>query len=222
MCEERERLIGYVYDECDAAERREMERHLEGCPTCRREIAGLRGVRQDLLAWSVPEHESVWRPVPAPRVESSWHALPAWAMAAAAGVMLMVGAAGGAATYAFLPQGARQVAPSAASATASVSALESRIAALERVNANLAGQLQNVSTKEQPVDVNAIRARADELERRLRSVANQQDVLTEALMNNIAYATDIRTRQSAFEKRTNNFLQASLPLGEAPQGFGGR
>ena len=70
MCEERERLIGFVYDECDAAERRTIEEHLETCPTCRREIAGLRGVRQDLLAWSVPEHESVWRPVVPPHVES--------------------------------------------------------------------------------------------------------------------------------------------------------
>ena len=54
MCDERERLIGYVYDECEAAERRAVESHLEECVDCRQEIAALRSVRQDLLAWAVP------------------------------------------------------------------------------------------------------------------------------------------------------------------------
>ena len=49
MCDDRERLIGYVYDECDAGERRTIEAHLESCEACREEIAGLRGVRTDLL-----------------------------------------------------------------------------------------------------------------------------------------------------------------------------
>ena len=40
-------------------------------------------VRQDLLAWDVPLSEPVWRPIPAPRQESPWRAVPAWAMAAA-------------------------------------------------------------------------------------------------------------------------------------------
>ena len=62
MCDDRERLIGYVYDECDGRERREIEAHLETCHTCRREITGLREVRQDLLAWDVPDTPSVWRP----------------------------------------------------------------------------------------------------------------------------------------------------------------
>jgi putative zinc finger protein len=103
MCDERERLIGYVYDECDPAERRVIEEHLEDCGTCRAEIGGLRGVRQDLLAWDVPPHEAVWRPlVPAPVVP--WYRqVPAWAMAAAAGVMFLVGAAGGVVTHALVP-----------------------------------------------------------------------------------------------------------------------
>ena len=28
MCDDRERLIGYVYEECDPAERREIEAHV--------------------------------------------------------------------------------------------------------------------------------------------------------------------------------------------------
>ena len=93
MCDERERLIGFVYDDCDPAEQREIERHVDGCDTCRREIGALRNVRQDLLAWDVPSHEPIWRPlVPAPIV-SSWRQIPVWTLAAAASVMFAVGAA---------------------------------------------------------------------------------------------------------------------------------
>jgi hypothetical protein len=94
MCEDRERLIGYIYDECEAGERQQIEDHLSGCPSCREAVAGLRAVRQDLLAWDVPSHASIWRPVTEARV--SWRAVPAWAMAAAATLMLLSGAAGGA------------------------------------------------------------------------------------------------------------------------------
>jgi len=98
MCDERDRLIEFVYDECDAGERKLVETHLESCPECRREIAGLKRVRQDLLAWDVPSHEPVWRPLAQTAPPAWWQQVPAWAMAAAAGVMLIAGAAGGAVT----------------------------------------------------------------------------------------------------------------------------
>jgi hypothetical protein len=101
MCDDRERLIGYVYDECEAAERQRIEEHLAGCATCRREIASLRAVRQDLLAWDVPSQASIWRPVTPVRA-LSWRDVPAWAMAVAAGLVLMAGAAGGAAAQVLL------------------------------------------------------------------------------------------------------------------------
>jgi anti-sigma factor RsiW len=103
MCDERERLIGYVYDECDPSERRAIEDHLEDCGTCRAEIGGLRSVRQDLLAWDVPPHEAVWRPLAPAPVLPWYRQVPAWAMAAAAGVMFLVGAAGGVVTHALVP-----------------------------------------------------------------------------------------------------------------------
>jgi hypothetical protein len=103
MCDERERLIGYVYDDCDAAERRAIEEHLEDCGTCRAEISGLRSVRQDLLAWDVPPHEAIWRPLAPAPVMPWYRQVPAWAMAAAAGVMFLVGAAGGVVTHALVP-----------------------------------------------------------------------------------------------------------------------
>src|SRR5215217_6628029 len=95
MCDEREQLIDFVYDECDPRERQRVEVHLTECAECREEIGSLRQVRQDLLAWDVPEHGSVWRPFAPPRMRPSWRDIPAWAMAAAAGIIFLAGAAGG-------------------------------------------------------------------------------------------------------------------------------
>ncbi len=103
MCDDRERLIGYVYDECDEAERRAIESHLEECRECRAEIGGFRRVRQDLLAWDVPDHDSVWRPFAPARPVAWWQATPAWAMAAAALAVFAVGAGGGVVTHALVP-----------------------------------------------------------------------------------------------------------------------
>jgi anti-sigma factor RsiW len=95
MCEQREYLLDYLYEEASPASRREVERHLEGCEECRDEIRAFRNVREDLLAWSVPNPPSVWTPfAPAPVVP--WHRqVPAWALAAAASLMFVVGSAGG-------------------------------------------------------------------------------------------------------------------------------
>ena len=40
MCDQRERLLVTCTDEGDAAERAEVQRHLDQCPDCRAEIAG--------------------------------------------------------------------------------------------------------------------------------------------------------------------------------------
>ena len=95
MCEQREQLLEYLYDEASPTSRREVEGHLEGCDECRDELRAFRNVREDLLAWGVPNPPSVWTAfAPAPVVP--WHRqVPAWALAAAASLMLVVGSAGG-------------------------------------------------------------------------------------------------------------------------------
>ena len=50
MCNEREKLIGYLYDEGDSSERDAVRQHLETCAECRSEIGSLRSVREDLVA----------------------------------------------------------------------------------------------------------------------------------------------------------------------------
>lgn len=95
MCNEREKLIGYLYDEVDANERRSVEAHLATCDTCREELSGFRAVRQDLLAWDVPAHESVWKPFVTARPQPVWWQMPAWSLAAAAMLVFAIGGAGG-------------------------------------------------------------------------------------------------------------------------------
>lgn len=159
MCNQRERLIGYVYSEGDAEDRAEVQRHLDVCAECRAEIAGLRAVRQDLLAWDVPAHESVWRPFVAAPVVPWWRQVPAWAMAAAASVMLLLGAAGSVVVHAFAPDQtmARQsdvvTGPAQPVLTAAdLSAVEERIMArLQQQVGAVGAQVQQVSNHSQSV-----------------------------------------------------------------------
>lgn len=111
MCDERERLLDYLYDVCDVAERRRVDDHLVTCAECRDEISALRAVRLDLHAWDVPEHGSVWKPFAPQRVTPWWREVPAWALAAAAGLMFLLGLGGGLVARAVAPVQAVQAAP---------------------------------------------------------------------------------------------------------------
>jgi anti-sigma factor RsiW len=153
MCHERERLIDYVYDECDAPERGRVDRHLETCATCRDEIAGLRATRQDLLAWEVPDHGSVWKPFAPARLNPWWREVPAWALATAAGIMFVIGVGGGVTATALMrpapvqaPAGATSAATEAAAIRAELSALEQKITLATRADINRLDQrVQSVS-----------------------------------------------------------------------------
>jgi hypothetical protein len=145
MCDERERLIGFVYAECDAEERRAIQQHLDECGTCRVEIGGLRDVRQDLLAWDVPEAPATWRPYVAPVVVPWYRQVPGWALAAAAGVMFLIGAAGGLVTQALVGGRAaapatvvRDAAPAGVVRTSDLTALEQRI--VDQLRSELAAE----------------------------------------------------------------------------------
>ncbi len=117
MCDKRERLMDYLYDEAAPADRREVEEHLESCRDCKDEMRAFRRVREDLLAWDVPAYESVWTPF-APTPAAPWYQqVPAWAMTAAAGLMLLLGTAGGFAAQALVPGAAAPEAAAVAVAT---------------------------------------------------------------------------------------------------------
>jgi anti-sigma factor RsiW len=120
MCDQREPLLAYLYAESDPDERRRVESHLESCETCRDELAGLRSVREDLLAWDVPDHESVWKPFAPARPVWSWRDMPAWTMAAAAAVVLVLGATGSVAANALIARSAEPARPASVLMTAGV------------------------------------------------------------------------------------------------------
>jgi hypothetical protein len=225
MCEERERLIGYVYEECDPAERKVIEAHLASCHTCRREIGGLRSVRQDLLAWKVPDHQPVWRPVPPARAEWTWSRMPAWAMTAAAGFVLMLGAAGGAATHALLPESptpqvVQQSAPTAVTSSAGfsaaeLSALEERM--LEKVRAEMEERVR--LARVEATQTNAARAEAAtaSLARRVNALSSRQDELSRFMLDVASETVAVRTKQSGLE-HNNRMLSQYVMQVSAPGG----
>lgn len=222
MCENRERLIGYVYDECDAAERQVIEDHLSSCPTCRHEIRGLRSVRQDLLAWDVPSSQPVWRPVPEPRPESPWRAVPAWAMAAAAGAILAVGAAGGAAMHAILPAEPATVAQAPQPAAAAPVVSPAELAAFEeRMVARLRREFEDRARAVSAPSVQPATDAAD-LARRVTMLTARQDEMF-GLLYGVATQTDgIRRQQSGLEHRSNLLLASLVEQGNAQASEGGR
>ena len=93
MCD-KELLVGYLYDEVDAAERRTMETHLLACTECRGELKDLRSTRTRLAAWAPPTPELEFQMVRAPEAAASrtrrWSISPAWGLAAAAVLVLSV------------------------------------------------------------------------------------------------------------------------------------
>jgi hypothetical protein len=103
-----ERLLAYIYEQDEPSARRAFESHVGICVTCQTELAELDAVRAHLRQWSPPEPRVlsfVTSPVDARQTAGLSHeprglwaqvaALPAWAQAVAA--LLLLGVAAGAA-----------------------------------------------------------------------------------------------------------------------------
>jgi hypothetical protein len=95
MCDSKELLVGYLYDEIETADRRAFEAHLRHCAECANELRGLKGTRGQIASWAPPEPDLGLRivrggaPAAAPRVRF----VPAWGLAAAAALVLAASAA---------------------------------------------------------------------------------------------------------------------------------
>jgi hypothetical protein len=187
MCDERERLLDYLYDACDADERQAVERHLQVCSDCRVEVSELRAVRLDLLAWEVPEHGSVWQPFAPARLKPWYREVPVWALAAAASLTFLLGLGGGLVSQSLVPAPRTAAsAPPAAVLTpqltvsptnAAMAAMERRI--LDTVQARVDQQLKPIAAH-----VQAISARSDRdtlLQEMRRMVATSEQRQRQAL-----------------------------------------
>ena len=88
ICDRREDLVGYLYGECEAEERRRIEAHLVSCESCAAEVGALRSVRRSLASWVPPDAELGFRIVSDPPNEVAWWRrlgpARAWGIAAAA------------------------------------------------------------------------------------------------------------------------------------------
>lgn len=99
MCENKELLVGYVYDDLSADERKTVESHLLICAGCSAELAGLRATRGHLALWTPPQPDlgfQIVRHAIEPRakvvpVRSRW--TPALGLAAAAVLVLAAASA---------------------------------------------------------------------------------------------------------------------------------
>jgi hypothetical protein len=214
MCDERERLIGYVYDECDAGERRLVEAHLEACETCREEIGGLRGVRTDLLAWDVPDHGSVWTPFVKARPTPSWRELPAWGLAAAASLMLLAGAAGGAVTMAFTAPVPAQVSAPAAAGTADLAVIE------RRINDNLRSEISALDARVRLVSAHQTPAPAVDEARLVQQIADlvgqseqRQFDAVKVVNKDLIHGTNVTAAQIADLQNQLNTLKSLISAG---------
>ena len=98
MCDSKELLVGFLYDEIDPVSKRSFERHLATCADCRDELAELGATREQIALWAPPDADLGFRIVrgdstPAPSRFRFPSFSPAWALAAAALLVLAVGAA---------------------------------------------------------------------------------------------------------------------------------
>jgi len=99
MCEEKDLLVSYLYDDVGDADRARFETHLRGCIDCREELTALRGVRADLTGWAPPSADLGFRIVQDPKVVQlkprGWRAwyTPAAGLAAAAVLVLAAASA---------------------------------------------------------------------------------------------------------------------------------
>jgi len=95
MCESQELLVAYLYDELDPSAKRTYESHVSSCAECRDEIASLRATRGQIARWTPPEPDFGFRMVrgAAAPPPSRFRITPAWGLAAAAMLVLAIGAA---------------------------------------------------------------------------------------------------------------------------------
>jgi hypothetical protein len=94
MCENKELLVAFLYDDIDPSDRRAFQRHLMSCVECRDELAALGDTRAQIASWTPPEADLGFQIVRKSEKPARWWSgfSPAWGLAAAAVLLLALGA----------------------------------------------------------------------------------------------------------------------------------
>ena len=96
MCDSKELLVSFLYDELDPSAKGAFDIHLSTCAECRDELAELRATRGQIALWAPPEPDFGFRIVrgaAAPPAPPRFRIAPAWGLAAAALLVAAIGAA---------------------------------------------------------------------------------------------------------------------------------
>jgi anti-sigma factor RsiW len=209
MCDEREPLLAYLYGESDPEERRRVESHLESCESCRDELAGLRSVREDLLAWDVPDHGSVWKPFTPARPVWSWRDLPASTMAAAAVVVMALGATGSVAANALLAKSAQVERPVPALMTAGLPAAPGGVSVRKPA----------VASTVTPAELAALEARVlDEVNRRVQPGPVQASLTSSDYDKLLQCIVELNKGLAASNRRVAELSATVAQIGQNQQG----
>src|SRR5438045_1328903 len=95
MCDSKELLISFLYDEIDLPAKQAFQKHLSTCVECRDELAALGATRAQVALWTPPDADLGFRIVRETHSPTRrWFQLsPAWGLAAAAMLLVAIGAA---------------------------------------------------------------------------------------------------------------------------------
>lgn len=95
MCDSKELLVSFLYDEIDPVAKRDFQKHLSTCVECRDELAELGATRAQIATWTPPDADLGFRIIrEAESPKRRWFQWsPAWGFAAAAVVLLSISAA---------------------------------------------------------------------------------------------------------------------------------
>ena len=166
-------LAGYLYDECDAADRAAFEAHLAVCASCAADLASLRSTRTVLASWAPPEAKLGFRitsddDLAEIREETHkvlrparwWQRpLPAWAQVAAALFIFGIGLSVGIRTAEETPAPATPAGAVASGAPAVSGVSPQQLADLER---RLRAEMTSLRSTASPAPRQATAAPSDE------------------------------------------------------------
>ncbi len=161
QCGDNAALVGYLYGECEPAERRAIDQHLRVCPACAAELEALGATRIQMAAWTPPDAQLGFRMVsdaqpfdPAQGRPASvlrpprWWArpIPAWAQAAAAAAIFAAGLSLGVLRGTASPAASAPVAAASSAASPALASVSDLAALEQRLRSEMASEMAGLRT----------------------------------------------------------------------------